>query len=196
MFNPHGNQSNPYVYQPTRGDRRVARQLLADLRGDKPSSALGRLAAGRLGHIVRFVAGCGLTYVFHAWDERYRIYSFAGPAADSATLLIRRLLDDGPTEYIPALATDESSFSAVVAFRSPWIESAVDQLVDGLHERGLTFILGWQLPGGTEARLDCTLGAHRDKVDQWLNGFLTERLGVSVCGKSQHRPSKEVAAHA
>ena len=189
------------IYQPTRGDQRTARQVLANLGEGVPCPTVARLSAGPLGRVVRLLAGFNLTFVFYARDKRHRVCSVGGPAADPVALLIRRLLDDRSSDSsggcVPdSVAAQSTHLSAFEAVRSGWIESAVDQIVDGLHRRDLSFILGWSLPGECEVRLDCTFGAVRERVDEWLHCFLTERLGDSAGNVTQQRPSMEVAAHA
>jgi hypothetical protein len=190
------DQSNPYVYEATRGDRRAARQVLAGLRCGEPCPALARITAGPLGRAVRFMAGCLLDFVFIGNDGP-RYCSIAGPTVNSASLLIRHLTGDETADLaagrVPAaVGVQAAYFASASTFRATLIESCMEVVVDGLHERNLAFVLGWQLPGATEARLDLSLGVDQENARRRLSGFLTERLGVSVCNESLHHPSKEV----
>ena len=189
------------IFRPTRHDQRTARQILANQTDGVACPVIAGLAAGPLIYVVRFLAGYNLTFVFHARDEQHRIYSAGAPSADPIALLIRRLLDDRSANSsagdVPSLAACQPShFADVDAIRSPWIESAIEQLVDGLLQRNLIFTLGWQLPGETRARLDCTLGLRRDYIDEWLKSFLSECMGVSACDVGREDSGKEVVSHA
>ena len=169
------------------------------MRGESCPS-LDRLSAGPLGRVVRLLAGLNLTSVLLARDEQRRTCFVGGPTADSVALLIRRLLGDRPFDSsaggVPdSVAGQASHLSRFAAIRSGWIENGVDQLVDGLHRRGLSFVLGWALPGECEVRLDRTLRADNGKIYAWLRGFLSERLGVSVSGERDRRRTMEAAIH-
>jgi hypothetical protein len=172
------------VYQPTRADQRGARQIIADLREGEASPALDRIAAGPLDGVIRFLAGCGLCFQLIGWDERGRLHASGGPTAESVALLVDRLLarvpPPPPAGPPPGLPADASLPLAAAAHREPWIEAAVDQVVDGLHQRDLSFILGWRLPGRSHVRLDHVFGADRAKVDEYLRWFSRERLGIHV----------------
>ena len=189
------------IYRPSRRDQRTSRQILADLGTSEACPAIAHIAAGPLAQVIRFLAGCRLTFVLLARDERHRHCSVGSPDAESVTRLVQTLLGKQPPELLdtdsPTLVgTDDILGALRVAARSPCTESAVEEIVDGLRQRELAFVFGWQLPGECRVRLDYTIGASRDKIREWVESFLTERLGVSICRDRLHHPSEETLAHA
>jgi hypothetical protein len=170
------------AHYPTRADKRAARQILADLVEGEVSPALEDLTFGPLDSLSRFLAGCGLCFLLIR-DERGWLRARGGPSAESVALLVDCLLGRAPPPPAgppPGPAAGSCLPSAVAAFREPWIESAVDQIVDGLHQRGFRFIFGWQLPGQSLVRRDHSLVSACDAVDDYLEWFLRRRLSICV----------------
>lgn len=169
------------IHQASRADQRVVRQILANLVEDGCSREVGRIAAGPLSKIIRFLAGCRLTFVFIAWDEQKRLHAFGSPSVESVSSLVNDLLSYCPSSQFNGFqvaAANEDLPSCSV--RMQLIESAVEQIIDGLHERDLSFILGWESPSNRGIQLDRSMGADREKVAYYLHWFLRERLGTSA----------------
>lgn len=178
--------SPKYFYTPTRADRRRARQILANLQPGEPSAVLDDIAAGPLGGVVSFLAGAGLTFLLIAFKDHRRL-AIGSPSAHLVTTLGLRLLDVPEEEVIlahVALTRSPLDSDPVTLIDAPdrarWKLQAAERIINGLHERDLEFVLGWQLPQDETYRLDYTLGAVREKVDDQLRWFLSDALGVDI----------------
>ena len=178
-----------------RASRQILAELgHAELGHGDGSTMLDSVIAGPLQNISGFLAGCGVCFVLIAWDESGRRHARGGPCAGSVGLLISRLLS-GESDGPPGVAINAAGHgdggsgdqvgdqggveqgedaclrdlsSEVAALRLPWIESALGVLVDGLRDRGVSFLLAWRLPGESQARLDHSLGADCGMIEDYL----------------------------
>lgn len=169
------------IHRASRGDQRVVRQILANMVEGECSLEVDRIAAGPLSKIIRFLAGCRLTFVFVGWDEQKRLHAFGSASVESVAFLVNELISlcsSSQFNGFQVAATNEDLPSCSV--RMLLTECAIEQIIDGLHDRDLSFIFGWESPSTRGIRLDRSLGADREKVAYYLQWFLRERLGIAA----------------
>lgn len=176
------------VCHASRAHMRVARQILAEFGYGGSTDELDRLAAGPLRDTTGFLAGCGVCFVLIGW-ERGRWYSCGCPSAGHVRELVGRLprtrgpqnvacpvVVEAAASVLPGRPVDDRAAAEFSALRGFWIESALGVVVEGLRSREMSFVLGWQIPGESRARLDHSVGADLGKVEEWLRWFVEQRL--------------------
>jgi hypothetical protein len=172
-------KSLPAVYCPSRGDRRIVRAMLANLRDGVDSDYVTDVVSGSLGHMVCFIAAMrGLTYVIVAQGRSGASYAYCGPDADSAADLAHRILELQQPLARPPLPSP-GSLSIGSGGRAGVKRDAVERIVTGLHDRNDSLsVLAWRVEGETAVELSYSHQLPRNVALDWVRWFLSERLHV------------------
>ena len=179
--------SIPCIPRPSRSDRRIVRQILANLVDGQPCPDLDRIANSSLSRIIRFLSAVrGLKFVFVARGHGGATFGYCGPKAVAARDIAPHVLGFPLPHSSPPLATEMTSPAAIV-------QDAVERVVDILSERtDISFTLVWQVEE-SEVEVEYSVGLSRSAAEDEIRWFVTERLNVPLPNQHVVKHDREVA---